>query len=137
MEEIKDAGFNDIFGEFIRVDDSYESLFEVLPKVEVDEILNSFNSLFKTNLKYQDSEAGLISILFERFGDYEDYKRDYFATFFLKIFAFEINILASEAKTKNIKGLSDFVSRFAPEDFKTYQEISKKLNFTNIITCRG
>jgi hypothetical protein len=44
-----------------------------------------------------------------------------------------VNAILSEEKDKTLKGLSDFIARFAPEDFKTYQETTKKMEFNSII----
>ena len=50
------------------------------------------------------------------------------------MFAFKIDILLSEKENKGIRSLSNFISRFIPEYFKTYQETSKRLGFKKVLT---
>ena len=103
---------------------------------ELDKIFDSFNSIFQTTYKYHVNENGLISILFGRFENYQDFVRNYFGTFLLKLFAFKVDLLLSEEKDDNIKGLSDFITRFAEAYFKTYLDTSEKLKFAEIIRVK-
>jgi hypothetical protein len=47
----------------------------------------------------------------------EDFKRNYFGTFLLEMFAFKVNIPLSEEQDNTLKGLSGFISRFADVTF--------------------
>jgi hypothetical protein len=79
------------------------------------------------------NDKGLKSLLFTELDSYQDFVNNYFSTFLFNIFAYRVNILLSEEKDKTLDGLSDFISRFVPEYFKTYQETTKKMKFNSII----
>jgi hypothetical protein len=129
VQEIKDAGMDEIHGKLIEVDNSLEDRLDKLPKDELDTIFQEFNTIFNTNYGYHANDNGLISVIFGKFDTYEDFKRNYFGTFLLEMYAFKINILLREEQDNTFKGLSDFISKFADDYFKTYVEISKKLKF--------
>jgi hypothetical protein len=133
VKEIKDAGLDKIHGKLIECDNSLEDRLDKLPRDELDTILMNFNSTFNTNYGYHINDNGLVSIVFGKFDTYEDFKRNYFGTFLLEMFAFKVNILLSEEKDETIKGLSGFISRFADDYLKTYLEASRTLKFDNII----
>lgn len=103
VQEIKDAGLDEIHGKLIEIDNSLEDRLDKLPKDELDTILKNFNSIFNTNYGYHVNDNVLISINFGKFESYEDFKRNYFGTFLLEMFAFRINILLSEEKMKPLK----------------------------------
>jgi hypothetical protein len=90
---------------------------------------NAYDAGNKIHYGYHANDNGLISVIFGKFDTYEDFKRNYFGTFLLEMYAFKINILLSEEQDNTLKGLSDFISKFANDYFKTYVEISKKLKF--------
>jgi hypothetical protein len=124
---------DEIHGKLIEIDNSFEDRLDKLPKDELDTIFNDFNSIFNTNYGYHANNNGLISIIFGKFETYEEFKRNYFGTFLLEMFAFKVNIESSEVKNEAIKGLSDFISRFAEHYLKIYLEASRTLKFDNII----
>ena len=128
-KEIKGAGFDAVHGVFIDIYDLYQDHLENLPKEELDEILDSFYSLFGANYKYFEEENGLVHLMFGKFDNYEEYVKSYFCACLLKMFAFKVDILESENKNAAIAGLSNLLERFVPEYFKIYQETSKKMKF--------
>jgi hypothetical protein len=68
--------------------------------------------------------------------DYQDFLQDYFVAFLIKLFAFKVDIIATEEKNDSIKGLSGFISRFADEYMNIYLEISRKRKFDGIIQVK-
>jgi len=136
VEEVRNAGLTSIHGVFIDVDDSLETQLDRLNISELDDIFNAFNSIFNTTYKYSMNSNGLLSIVFGEFRDYQDFKRKYFGTFLLKLFAFKIDIIATEDKNDSIKGLSGFISKFAEEYLKIYLETSRKMKFKGIIRVK-
>lgn len=133
FKKIKDAGMDEIHGKLIEIDNSLEDKLDKLPKGELDTIFKDFNSIFNTNYGYHANDNGQISIIFEKFDTYEEFKRNYFGTFLLEMFAFKVNIESSEKKDQAIRGLSDFISKFANDSLKIYMEASRTLKFDNII----
>jgi len=132
-KEIKDAGFDSMHGVFLEIDDYFQDRIERKTREVRDKILDSFNSIFGTNYTYIVNDNGIINILFGKFHDYQEFVNSYFGIFLLKMFAFEINTKLSEGKDDRINGLSDFIARFVPDYFKTYQEITMKMKFINVI----
>jgi hypothetical protein len=129
VKNIKEAGFDTVHGAFLEVDDAYQDRFESLPKEEIDEILDSFYSLFRINYQYIEDERGSIHLLFGKFDDYGEFVKNYFGTFLLKMFSFKVNIMQSEANNERLVVLSNFIEKFVPEYFKIYQEISIEGNY--------
>lgn len=95
--------------------------------------MDSFYSYFGANYNYTDDENGHIHLLFGKFDNYEEFVKNYFGTFLLKMFAFKVDIVQSEANNEIFVGLSDFLARFVPEYLKTYSQISKELGFKRTI----
>ena len=136
VEEVRNAGFDGLHGVFIDIDDSLETQLDKLEVSELDEILNAFNSIFNTTYKYRMNSNGLLSIVIGEFDDYRDFKRKYFGTFLLKLFAFKIDIMLSEEKNEAIRGLSDFISKFADDYLRIYLETSRTMKFKDIIRVK-
>ena len=136
VEEVRNAGFDGLHGVFIDIDDSLETQLDKLEVSELDDIFNAFNSIFNTTYKYSMNSNGLLSIVFGEFRDYQDFKRKYFGTFLLKLFAFKIDIIGTEDKNDSIKGLSSFISKFAKDYLKVYLEISRERKFAGIIRIK-
>jgi hypothetical protein len=133
LEDIKKAGLDDIHGVFIDIDNSLQSNLDNLRVNELDEIFSSFNSVFSTNYKYLKNSNGLISILFGKFDNYQEFVKNYFCTFLLKMFDCKIDILKSEEKDETMKGLTNFISNFADDYLKKYLETSKTMDFPWVI----
>lgn len=133
VKNIKEAGFDEIHGLFIEIDDVYQDRLESLPKKEIDEVLDSFYSHFRINYNYFEDNNGNIRLLFGKFDDYEEFVKSYFGTFLLKMFAFKVDILRSEKNNKGLAGLSDFLVRFIPQYFPVYSRISKDLGFKGVV----
>jgi hypothetical protein len=122
-----------IHGVFIDIDDSFQNHLDKLNNKELDDVFNSFNSIFHSEFKYHKNSNGLISIVLREFENYEDFKRNYFGAFLIKLFAFKIDIIATEDKNDSIRGLSGFLSKFADDYLKIYLETSRKRKFKGII----
>jgi hypothetical protein len=71
--------------------------------------------------------------MMNRFDNSQDFIRDYFGTFLLKLFVCKVDILKSEAKCETIKGISGFISKFAEEYMKLYLEVSQEKKFIGVI----
>jgi hypothetical protein len=136
VKEINKAGLENIHGVFIRIDEIYETQLDKLETKELDRIFDDFNSIFKTSLRYHLNENGLVSIIFGKFDDYQEFVKNYFATFLLKIFAFKVNITLSEEGDNMFKGLSDFIARFADDYLTKYLETSKVMKFEGLISVK-
>lgn len=136
VEEVRDAGLDSIHGVFIDVDDSLETQLDKLTINESDLIFNAFNSIFNTTFKYRMNSNGLLSIVIGEFADYQDFKRKYFGTFLLKLFAFKVDIIKSEEKDETLRGLSDFRSKFADDYLRIYLETSRTMKFKDIIRVK-
>lgn len=136
VEEVRDAGLDSIHGVFIDVDDSLETQLDKLTINELDLIFNAFNSIFNTTFKYRMNSNGLLSIVIGEFADYQDFKRKYFGTFLLKLFAFKVDIIKSEEKDETLRGLSDFISKFADDYLRIYLETSRTMKFKDIIRVK-
>lgn len=133
LEDIKKAGLDDIHGLFIDIDNSLQSNLDKLRVNELDEIFSSFNSIFNTNYKYLKNSNGLISILFGKFDNYQEFVKNYFCTFLLKMFACKIDIMGSEEEDETMKGLTTFISKFADDYLKKYLEASREKKFAWIL----
>jgi hypothetical protein len=133
VKEVLDAGLEQIHGVQVAIDDSLQNQFDNLTTNELYKTFDEFNSIFKTHLKYHKNSNGLISIIFGEFKDYQEFLQDYFSAFLIKLFAFKIDIIATEDKNVSIKGLSGFVSKFAEDYLKIYLETSRKRKFKGII----
>lgn len=133
VNNIKEAGFDTIHGVFIEIDDLYQDRLESLPKGELDEILDSLYSHFGINYNYFEDDNGHIHLLFGKFDDYGEFVKNYFGTFLLKMFAFKVNIFLSEKNDAVLVGLSDLIKKFVPEYFKKYLDLSKRMQFDNLI----
>ncbi|HOU02448.1 MAG TPA: hypothetical protein PLL94_10795 [Bacteroidales bacterium] len=133
VKNIKEAGFDPIHGVFIEIDDTYQDRLESLPKEEIDEMLDSFYSHFGINYNYIEDENEHIRLLFGKFEDYEEFVKSYFGTFLLKMVAFKVNIFLSEKNDAVLVGLSDLIKKFVPEYFKKYLDLSKRMQFDNLI----
>ena len=136
VEEVRDAGLDDVHGLFLEIDDSLEDQLDKLKVSELDKILDEFNSIFNTAYKYRMNSNGLLSIVIGEFKNYQEFKRNYFGTFFLKLFAFTVNILLSEEKNETNRGLSGFLSKFADDYLQIYLETSRNLKFKSIISVK-
>jgi hypothetical protein len=136
VEEVRIAGLDSIHGVFIELDETLQSQLDKLDISELDLIFNEFNSIFQSNLKYHKNSNGLISIVFPEFKDYQEFLQNYFGSFLLKMFAFKVDIIATEVKNDSIKGLSGFISKFADNYLKIYLETSKSMKFKGIIRVK-
>jgi len=130
VEEIKEAGLLEIHRVFTDIDDSLQNQFDKLKVRELDKIFKEFNSSFKTHYKYHKNSNGLITIIFDKFDNYLEFKSNYFGTFFLKLFAFKVDIIKSEEKNESIRGLSGFLSKFSEDYLKIYLENSRFMKFS-------
>ena len=133
VEKVRTTGLERIHGVFIDIDDSLETQLDKLNISELDLIFNEFNSIFQSNFKYHKNSNGLISIIFGEFKDYQEFLQDYFSAFLIKLFAFKIEIIATEEQNDSIKGLSGFISKFSDDYLKIYLETSRKMKFKGII----
>ena len=133
VEKVRTAGLESIHGVFIDIDDSLETQLDKLNISELDLIFNEFNSVFQSNFKYHKNSNGLLSIVFGKFKDYQEFLQDYFGSFLLKLYAFKVDIIATEEQHNSIKGLSDFISKFADNYLKIYLETSIRMKFKGII----
>ncbi len=133
VEEIQKAGLDDIHGVLLELDDMLQTQMDKLKISELDMAFNSFNSIFNTTYKYHVNSNGLISIIFGQFDNYEEFRRNYFCSFLLKLFVCKIDIKGSEEENSELKGLTDFISKFAPEYMKIYLKASKTTKFGWVI----
>jgi len=78
----------------------------------------------------------IISIIFGEFGDYQEFLQDYFGSFLLKMYAFKVDIIATEDQNNSIKGLSGFISKFAEDYMKVYLKTCRKMKFKGIIRVK-
>jgi hypothetical protein len=136
VEEIRKAGLDDFHGVFIDINDSLDTQLDRMNINELDLIFDSFNSVFPTKFKYHINSNGLVSLIFANFDDYQEFKNNYFGTFFLKLYAFKIYIGKTEEKNKTIKGLPDFLSKFAYEYLRKYLEVSREKKFSGVIRVK-
>jgi len=136
VEEVSDADLESIHGVQIAIDDSLQNQFDNLIINELDKIFDEFNSIFKTHLTYYKNSNDLISIIFGELKDYQEFLQDYFGGFLIKLFAFKVDILATEDKNDLIKGLSGFISKFADEYLNLYLEVSREKKFACIISVK-
>ncbi|HEY5125526.1 MAG TPA: hypothetical protein VIK14_17495 [Ignavibacteria bacterium] len=133
VEEIRKAGLDDMHGILLELDDMFQTQMDSMETSELDFIFNEFNSVFAASFKYHKNANGLISILFGQFDNYQEFRRNYFCTFILKMFAGEIDIAKSEKENPELKGLTEFIAKFAPEYMKIYLEKSRDMNFAWVI----
>jgi hypothetical protein len=129
IEKIYKAGFDEIHGILLELDDMLQSQMDIMETNELDMILDSFNSIFNTSFKYHKNSNGLISILFGKFNNYQEFRRNYFLTFLLKLYSGKIDILKSEEENPALLGLTDFISKFTPEYVQIYLETSSNIKF--------
>jgi hypothetical protein len=133
VEEIREAGHDEIHGVLIHIDDILEDQMDKLKISDLDLIISEFNSIFSTSFKYHRNSNGLISVLFGQFNNYQEFRCNYFYSFLLKLFAFKINIIGTEEINPELKGISEFLTIYAGEQMKTYMEASNSLKFARVI----
>jgi hypothetical protein len=133
LKEVSEAGLNDIHEVFIDLDDSLQSQMDTMDINELDMIFDSFNSIFTTKFKYHKNSNGLISVIFGQFNNYQEFRRNYFCTFLLKMFAGQIDLLKTEEENLALQGLTEFIRKYADEYMKIYMEISKTMKFAWVI----
>ena len=136
VEEVRNAGLDDVHGLFLEIDDSLEDQLDKLEISELDKIFNDFNSIFKTAYRYRMNSNGLLSIVIGEFKNYQEFKRNYFGTFLLKLFAFKVDIIKSEEINETLKGLSGFISKFTDDYLRIYLETSRSMKFKGIIRVK-
>ncbi|MGD0581485.1 MAG: hypothetical protein ABR974_00915 [Bacteroidales bacterium] len=133
VEEIRKAGLDDMHGILLELDEMFQTQMDSMETRNLDEVFNEFNSIFHTNYKYQKSSNGLISITLTHFGIYQEFVKDYFGSFILKLFACKIDIIKSEEENHEFQGLTEFILKFAPEEMKLYLETKKDMKFPWVI----
>ncbi|MGD0341801.1 MAG: hypothetical protein ABSA76_08870 [Bacteroidales bacterium] len=136
VDEIKKTDLDVIHGVLLGVDDMLQNQMDRMEVSKLDESLNEFNSIFQTTYMYHKNSNGLISIIFGQFENYHEFRRNYFCSFLLKLFACKIDVKRSEEKTPALRGLTDFISKFAPEYMKIYLETSIAMKFTRVINIK-
>lgn len=136
VEEVRASGLDDVHGLFLEIDDSLEDQLDKLKVSELDKILDDFNSIFNTAYKYRMNSNGLLSIVIGEFKNYQEFKRNYFGIFLLKLFAFKVDIIKTEEKNERFRGLSGFISKFADDYLQIYLETSRNLKFKSIIRVK-
>ncbi len=133
VKEVMIAGLDHIHGVQIAIDDSLQDQLDKMEASKLDMIFSEFNQLFKTHLKYHRSSNGLVSIMFGEFKEYKEFLQYYFGAILLKLYAFKVDIIKTEEQNDSIKGLSDFISKFAEDYLKIYLRVIKKRKFNGII----
>jgi hypothetical protein len=133
VEDIKKAGFDEIHGVLLDIDDMLQSQMDTLEVSELDEVFDSFNSIFHTNYKYHKSSNGITSITLAHFDNYQEFVKDYFGSFLLKLYAGKIDIVKSEKETSSLKGLTKFIEAITPDYMKLYLKTSSYMNFFWVI----
>lgn len=133
VEEIRKAELDDMHGVLLHIDDILQDQMDKMKISDLDLIFNEFNSTFSTNFKYHKNSNGLISVLFGQFDNYQEFRSNYFCSFLLKLFAFKINIIATEDLNPELKGISEFLKAFAALQMKTYLEVSSTMKFAGVI----
>ena len=133
VEEIQLAGYDDMHGVLLHIDDILEDHMDKMKISELDLIFSEFNSIFSTSFKYHRNSNGLISIIFGQFNNYQEFRNNYFCSFLLKLFAYKINIIATEDLNSELKGISEFITIYAGKQMKTYLEASSTMKFAGVI----
>jgi hypothetical protein len=133
VEEIQLAGYDNMHGVLLHIDDILEDQMDNLKISELDIVFSEFNSAFSTNFKYHKNSNGLISIIFGQFDNYEEFRNNYFCSFLLKLFAFKIDLKGTEEQNPELKGLSEFITIYAALQMKTYLEASRTMKFARVI----
>ena len=133
VEEIRNAGHDDIHGVLLDIDDMLQNQIDKMETIKLDLIIQEFNSIFNTTYTYHVNSNGLISIIFGQFDNYEGFRRNNFCTFILKMFAGKIGIVKSEEENQELKGLIKFVATYAPEYMKIYLDTSRTMKFAWVI----
>ncbi len=133
VDEIQMAGLDEIHGVLLDIDDMLQSQIDTMKVNELDLVFNQFNDIFHTDYKYYRSSDGLVSITLTHFENYPEFVKDYFGAFILKLFACKIDIIKSEEGNHELQGLTEFISKFAPEYMKIYLETSRNNKFAWVI----
>lgn len=133
VSEIQNAGYDDIHGVFIDLDDTMNTYVDTYDIQELEYNTESFNTIFSTNYKFHKNSNGKISIILKEFETYDEFRRDYFLTFFLKLFIGQIDLELSVVENPEYHGLTDFLNRFVPENYSLYLETSKAKDFSWVI----
>lgn len=133
VEEIRKAGLDDIHGVLLELDEMFQTQMDTMEVSKLDMIFAEFNSIFNTTYRYHVNNNGLISIIFGQFENYQEFRRNYFCTFILKMYVCKIDIKGSEEENPELKGLIAFLETYAPEYMKIYLETSKRMKFSWVI----
>ncbi len=133
VEEIKSAGFDEIHAVLLDVDDMLQTQLDNMELIELDMVFTEFNSIFHTNYKYHKSSNGLVSITLTHFDNYWEFVKDYFGSFILKLFACKIDLMRREEENHELQGLTEFISKFAPEYMKVFMKASHVMKFAWVI----
>jgi hypothetical protein len=133
VEEIRKAGLDDMHGILLELDEMFQTQMDTMGVSKLDMIFADFNSIFNTTYKYHVNSNGLISIILGQFDNYQEFRRNYFCTFLLKLFACRIDIIGSEEENPALRGLTDFVKTFAPEYMKIFIKTSHVMKFAWVI----
>jgi hypothetical protein len=133
VDEIREAGHDDIHGVLLHIDSILEDQMSMMKTSELDLIISEFNSIFSTSFKYHRNSNGLISIIFGQFNNYQEFRCNYFCSFILKLFAFKIDLELTEEQNPELKGISEFLTAFAALQMNTYLEASNTLKFARVI----
>jgi len=133
VDEIGEAGHDDIHGVLLHIDTILEDQMSMMKISELDLIFSEFNSIFSTSFKYHRNSNGLISIIFGQFDNYQEFCNNYFCSFILKLFAFKIDLNETEEQNPELKGISEFLTAFAALQMKTFMEASRNKEFARVI----
>jgi hypothetical protein len=136
LEEVDKSSSNDIHKVFIDIDDSFQNSLDDLNIRELDNIFDEFNTRFNTTFRFHLDDYGQVIIIFGRFDNFEEFMKNYFGTFLLRLFVCKIDILKSEEKNEIIKGLSDFISTFVADYLKIYLDVTKEKKFDGVICIK-
>jgi hypothetical protein len=133
VDEINQNGLDDIHGVLLGIDGILQSKMDEMEATRLDEIFREFNTIFNTNYNYHKNSNGLISIIFGQFDTYLEFRRNYFMSFLIKLFACKIDIIRCEEETPSLKGLTKFIKTYAAQYMKIYMEASRNMNFAHVI----
>ena len=133
VEEVQKAGYDDIHGVLLHIDTILEDQMSMMKISELDLIFADFNSTFSSNLKYHKNSNGLISVIFGQFDDYQEFRKNYFCSFLLKLFAFKIDLKETEEQNPELKSISEFLTAFAALQMKTFMDASRNKEFARVI----
>jgi hypothetical protein len=133
VDEIKQDGLDDIHGVLLGIDGILQSKMDEMEATRLDGIFREFNTIFNTNYNYHKNSNGLISIIFGQFDTYLEFRRNYFMSFLIKLFACKIDIIRCEEETPSLKGLTKFIERYAAQQMETYMDVCRTIKYAHVI----